>query len=99
MFSTARFWEWARHGRIFRVCFPFAVAYSLSVGFTIAEYNLLSAIVEALIISVVTFGFCLGGVFLGRKSGGKFSDKSEIVGGVILVAIGLEIFIKGLIGG
>lgn len=72
---------------------------ALSVGFTIAEYNLLSAIVEALIISVVTFGFCLGGVFLGRKIGGKFSDKSEIVGGVILVAIGLEIFIKGLIGG
>ena len=54
---------------------------------------------EALIISVVTFGFCLGGVFLGRKIGGKVSDKSEIVGGVILVAIGLEIFIKGLIGG
>ena len=72
---------------------------ALSVGFTIAEYNLLSAIVAALIISVVTFGFCLGGVFLGRKIGGKFSDKSEIVGGVILVAIGLEIFIKGLIGG
>lgn len=72
---------------------------ALSVGFAIAEYNLLSAIVEALIISVVTFGFCLGGVFLGRKIGGKFSDKSEIVGGVILVAIGLEIFIKGLIGG
>lgn len=72
---------------------------ALSVGFTIAEYNLLSAIVEALIISVVTFGFCLGGVFLGRKIGGKVSDKSEIVGGVILVAIGLEIFIKGLIGG
>lgn len=72
---------------------------ALSVGFTIAEYNLLSAIVAALIISVVTFGFCLGGVFLGRKIGNKFSDKSEIVGGVILVAIGLEIFIKGLIGG
>ena len=72
---------------------------ALSVGFTIAEYNLLSAIVEALIISVVTFGFCLGGVFLGRKIGGKVSDKSEIVGGVILVAIGLEIFIKGIIGG
>lgn len=71
---------------------------ALSVGFTIAEYDAISALVASLIISAVTFGFCTGGSFLGKKIGSKFSDKSEIVGGVILVAIGLEIFIKGLVG-
>lgn len=33
---------------------------ALSVGFTIADYKLLPAVVASLIISAVTFGFCLG---------------------------------------
>lgn len=67
---------------------------ALSVGFTIAEYDLLMAVVASLIIAVVTFIICIGGLILGKKVGTKLSGKASILGGVILIGIGLEIFIS-----
>ncbi|MBQ7776133.1 MAG: manganese efflux pump [Lachnospiraceae bacterium] len=69
---------------------------ALSVGFTIAEYGLLMAIVCAVIIAVVTFIICTAGLIIGKKFGTKFSNKATIFGGVILIVIGLEIFITGI---
>ncbi len=69
---------------------------ALSVGFTIAAYNWSMALAEALIIGLVTFVICLGGVFLGRKLGTRLAGRASILGGVILIAIGLEIFITGI---
>ena len=69
---------------------------ALSVGFTIAEYQFLSALVSVLIIGLVTFGICLLGVFLGKKFGTKLQNKATILGGVILILIGIEIFITGV---
>lgn len=71
---------------------------ALSVGFTIADYNWLMALVASLIIAAVTFVICMVGLVIGKKFGTKLSDKAQILGGVILIAIGLEIFITGLIG-
>ena len=71
---------------------------ALSVGFTIAEYPAPAALVEALIIGVVTFGICMVGLQFGRKIGAKFSGKAPVVGGIILILIGLEIFITGIAG-
>ena len=71
---------------------------ALSVGFTIAEYDALMAVVSASIIGVVTFGICMGGLVIGKKFGTKLSNKASILGGVILIGIGLEIFIRGLLG-
>lgn len=68
---------------------------ALSVGFTIAEYNGLMAVVCALIIAVLTFIICACGLVLGRTFGTKLSGKAQIFGGVILILIGLEIFITG----
>ena len=70
---------------------------ALSVGFTIAEYNIGMALLAVLMIAIVTFGICLGGVYLGKHFGTAFEGKSEIFGGVILIAIGLEIFITSFI--
>ena len=70
---------------------------ALSVGFTIAEYGLLMAIVCALIIAVITFFICVGGLYIGKKFGTKLSNKASIFGGIILIIIGLEIFITGII--
>lgn len=70
---------------------------ALSVGFTIAHYDFIAALVESLIIGVVTFGICMGGLLIGRKFGTKLAGKANILGGLILIAIGIEIFIKGLI--
>ncbi len=69
---------------------------ALSVGFTISEYGLVMALVCALIIAVVTFFVCLVGLVIGKKFGTKFSNKAEILGGVILIAIGIEIFVTGV---
>lgn len=69
---------------------------ALSVGFTISGLNWKEATLESLIIGVVTLGICLVGLFLGKKVGHFFKGKAGIIGGVILIGIGLEIFIKGV---
>ena len=66
---------------------------ALSVGFTIAEYNWLMALVCAFIIAVVTFFICVSGLQIGKKFGTKLSNKASILGGVILITIGIEIFV------
>ena len=70
---------------------------ALSVGFTISEYGLIMAIVCAAIIAVVTFAICMAGLGIGKKFGTKLSNKAAILGGVILIGIGLEIFITGVL--
>lgn len=69
---------------------------ALSVGFTIAEYGLLMALVCAAIIALVTFFICLAGLAIGKKFGTKLANKASVFGGVILILIGLEIFITGI---
>ena len=70
---------------------------ALSVGFTIADYKFFMALSSALIIAVVTFIISMGGISIGKKFGTKFSNKAEILGGIILIFIGFEIFITGII--
>lgn len=70
---------------------------ALSVGFTIAEYNFLSALTSVFIIAIVTFAICYLGIYLGKKFGTVLSGKAGILGGVILIFIGIEIFITGII--
>ena len=69
---------------------------ALSVGFTIAEYDFFLALLEALIIAMVTFVICLCGLHIGKKVGVKLAGKANILGGVILIFIGLEIFVTGV---
>lgn len=69
---------------------------ALSVGFTIADYDLFTALICGLIIAIVTFIICLFGLFIGKKAGDKLSEKAGILGGIILIGIGIEIFVKGL---
>lgn len=71
---------------------------ALSVGFTIADYNWLSALVCAVIIAAVTFVICMAGLFIGRKFGTKLAGKASILGGIILIGIGIEIFVSSMIG-
>lgn len=71
---------------------------ALSVGFTISEYGWLMALVCSLIVATVTFFICEAGLSLGKKFGTKLSGKASILGGVILIGIGVEIFISGVFG-
>ncbi len=67
---------------------------ALSVGFTIADYELGAALLAAFLIAAVTFVICMGGLIIGRKAGTKLAGKAGILGGAILIVIGLEIFIS-----
>lgn len=69
---------------------------ALSVGFTIADYGFAAALVCALIIAAVTFVICMAGLIIGKKFGTKLSNKAAILGGVILIFIGIEIFVTGV---
>ena len=69
---------------------------AISVGFTIAEYGLWMAVVASLIIGLLTFFICFFGLGLGKKFGTIFANKATIIGGIILIVIGLEIFITGI---
>ena len=70
---------------------------ALSVGFDIAELSFPEALTEALVIAASTFVICIAGVIIGKKFGTKLAGKATILGGVILIAIGFEIFISGLL--
>ena len=70
---------------------------ALSVGFTIAEYGWMMALCCAAIIALVTFVICVGGLLIGRCCGTKLAGKASILGGVILILIGLEIFLTGVV--
>ena len=69
---------------------------ALSVGFTISDYGWLMALVCCILIAVVTFFICLGGLAIGKKFGTRLAGKASILGGSILILIGLEIFITGV---
>ncbi len=65
---------------------------ALSVGFTITEYTAGVAFVCSIIIAIVTFGVCMCGLKLGVHFGTKLAGRAKILGGVVLILIGLEIF-------
>lgn len=69
---------------------------ALSVGFTISKYSLFEATICNLIIAIVTFVISVVGVIIGKKVGTKLGWKADVLGGVILIGIGLEIFITGV---
>ena len=70
---------------------------ALSTGFTISEYSAGMAMLCAGIIAAVTFIICLIGVEIGKKFGTHLAGKAGILGGAILIIIGIEIFITGII--
>ena len=70
---------------------------ALSVGFTIADYHWPMALVCALLIGAVTFLICLAGLLLGRTAGRRLAGKAGLVGGAILILIGIEIFLSGIL--
>lgn len=65
---------------------------ALSVGVIYGNVISLEAYTTFLIIGIVTFGISVAAVFIGKKFGTIFSNKATIAGGIILCAIGLEIF-------
>ncbi len=64
---------------------------ALAVGISFAFLNV-SIIPAASIICIITFLVCVVGVFVGNKVDDIFNGYAELVGGVILILIGFNIF-------
>lgn len=81
-----------------RAMLPLAVATSidaLAVGVTFAflDVDILSSV---LMIGCTTFLFSAAGVKIGHSFGTKFKSKAELLGGIVLIAIGIKILIEHL---
>ncbi len=70
---------------------------ALSVGFTTAGYAVGEALGSAAIIGTVTFAICVAGVRLGRIAGAKLSGYATLAGGILLILIGIEILLTGIL--
>ncbi|HJG97306.1 MAG TPA: manganese efflux pump MntP family protein [Romboutsia timonensis] len=64
---------------------------ALAVGISFAFLNV-NIILAASIICIITFLVCVVGVFVGNKVGDIFNGYAELVGGIILILIGFNIF-------
>ena len=64
---------------------------ALAVGISFAFLNV-SIIPAASIICIITFLVCVVGVFVGNEVGDIFNGYAELVGGIILILIGFNIF-------
>ncbi len=68
---------------------------SLAVGITLAldEMNLYLSLI---IIAALTFLVTIIGVFIGHKFGQKYKRQATFIGGILLIAIGIEVLIEHL---
>ena len=69
---------------------------ALSAGLAFADYGIKETLVAVALIAIVTFIICMAGIFIGKKAGNKLQGKACILGGVILILIGIEIFVSGV---
>ncbi len=65
---------------------------ALAVGFTLSLLAT-SIVVAVTIIGLITFALSYVGISIGKRFGHFFESKIEILGGLILIAIGLKILI------
>jgi len=69
---------------------------ALAVGVSFAFLQV-SILAPALIIGIVAFAFSFAGVLSGRQLEGVLGRKVEILGGLILIAIGLKVLLEHLL--
>lgn len=71
-------------------------ALAVGITFAILETTILTPV---LVIGAVTFLLSFAGVMIGDRFGHLFEKKIEIIGGIILIAIGVKIFVEHIIKG
>lgn len=67
---------------------------ALAVGVSFAALDNVNIAFAALTICCITFAISVIGVFVGKKFGTVLNNKAQLVGGLILVAIGVKIFVE-----
>jgi putative Mn2+ efflux pump MntP len=83
----------------FKILFLLSVATSvdaLVVGVTFALLHM-NIITSSIVIGVVTTSLSLGAVYAGKKFGERWGKRSEVLGGLALIFLGVKILISHLI--
>lgn len=73
-----------------------AVGVTLQMAAISAEGLALGVWGATLLIGGVTFALSVAAVYIGKAVGNKLADKAELIGGLVLIAIGLKLLIEGL---
>ena len=71
---------------------------ALAVGVSMA-FMAVPVLASAVVIGVVAFALSVVGGLAGRRLGSLFQKRAELVGGLVLIAIGVKILIEHLSGG
>ncbi len=82
----------------FIILFGLALATSIDaliigIGFGLIEINIL---LTCIIIGITALIFSISGIYFGKIIGTKYNKKIEIIGGVVLIAIGIKILFEHL---
>lgn len=71
---------------------------ALSAGLSFSNYKIIDAVIVVSIVAIITTIICIAGVYIGKKFGTKLSKYAAFIGGAVLIIIGLEIFLTGILG-
>jgi putative Mn2+ efflux pump MntP len=86
----------SRGGRLLLICIATSIdAMAVGVSLALVEVSIFSPV---LVIAVVTLGLSVFGLLTGGFLGERFGQRMEILGGLILNGIGLNILITHLAG-
>lgn len=66
---------------------------AMAAGFTLTLMATTVA-VSVIVIGITTFAFSYAGVLFGSRGGAYLESKAEMLGGIVLIAIGLKILIE-----
>lgn len=67
---------------------------ALSVGLIMIGYSKIQLTTALLCVSITTFVLSFASVYIGKKFGTLLENKAAIIGGIILIGIGIEIFVS-----
>jgi manganese efflux pump family protein len=84
-----------RSGRLLLTALALSID-NLVVGFALGTFHVAFAVAAAVIASI-SVGMSLVGLEIGGRVGSAFENRSEIVGGVVLIAVGIALAM-GLLG-
>ena len=71
-----------------------ALATGVILPSAVGAGNLWLMLLSVAIIGTVTFIFCFPGVYLGKRFGDLLSSKAELLGSLVLMAMGIKIFVE-----
>jgi len=69
-------------------------AFAVGISFALLEIQIW---ISGIIIGIVTFFASMTAIRIGKSAGKRLEQKVEIVGGIILIAIGIKIFLEHIL--